>query len=161
MPKGPNYCSGPDYRVLPASIVQGKAMCGQLGYKHAQVTDACENVTGDVLLGFEMTSKMWSGVESGFSLVPWKLMSRSDTTKPATLQILRLVFCNLLVCQSLAVGLEKMGLDRLEILQHLARVSEWVPATSTALCASHAARHSQQMPSRANLVIVTCRNLEE
>lgn len=28
-------------------------MCGQPGYKHAQVTDACESVTGDMLLGFD------------------------------------------------------------------------------------------------------------
>lgn len=79
MLKGLSYCSGPDYRVLPASIIQGKAMCGQPGYKHSQVTDGCESVTGDMLLGCEMTSRMWSGVKSGFSLVPWKSMSRSVT----------------------------------------------------------------------------------
>lgn len=70
MLKGPNYCSGHDCRILPASVVQGKAMCGQPGYKYAQVTDACESITRDVLLRFEMTSRIWSGVESGFSLGP-------------------------------------------------------------------------------------------
>lgn len=77
MLKGPSYCSGPDYRVLPAFMIQGQAMCGQLVYKHAQVTDACGSVTGDMLLGCKMTSRMWSGVESGFSLVPRKLMNRT------------------------------------------------------------------------------------
>jgi hypothetical protein len=68
--RGPSYCSGPDCRILPVSIVWGKAMCGQPGYKHTQVTDTCESVTGDVLLGCEMTSRIWSGVESGFILGP-------------------------------------------------------------------------------------------
>lgn len=70
MLEGPSYCSGPGCRILLASIVRDKAMCGQPGYKHVQVTDACESVTGDVLLGCEMTSRIWSGVESGFSLGP-------------------------------------------------------------------------------------------
>lgn len=41
-------------------------MHGQPGYKHAQVTDTWESVTGEVLLGCKVTLRMWSGVESGF-----------------------------------------------------------------------------------------------